>query len=207
MKFTLVKRENIAKNIDHFYFKATNFNFKAGNYVIIKIGEDQRPFTISSAPEEDLVRITIKKVGTTTEKIFDVKEGEDVEIEGPYGLSFDERFEGKDIVFICGGTGITPSLAFKSHIEKAGLNNKFKVFYSVAYEEEIIPCDAKITITREEKEGYDFGRIDEEYLKKNLSEEDLEKAIFITCGPPKFEKEIKRILSELGAKDIFNGRS
>ncbi|MFT4326561.1 MAG: hypothetical protein ACMXYK_03610 [Candidatus Woesearchaeota archaeon] len=206
--FTLEKREKVAKGIEHFYFSCPEFSYKAGNYVSLKNNAGRKPFTISSSPNESLIRITIKKVGLTTTEMFTMNPGDTIEAFGPFGLSFDERFTDKAIIFITGGTGITPSLAFHNHIMLNNLSNRLKVFYSCATADEIIPTDAEsvVTLTREEKEGYFHGRITKVFLEKHLTQEDLENSVFVVCGPVVMEKEFKQILSEMGAKDIYNGR-
>jgi ferredoxin-NADP reductase len=53
-----------------------------------------------------------------------------------------------------------------------------------------------LTLTRETKEGYKNGRINKEFLEKNIQDFSQE---FYLCGPPLFTKEIKESLQELGA--------
>ena len=51
-------------------------------------------------------------------------------------------------------------------------------------------------LTKERKQGYYFGRIDEEYLKMEIVDV---KRNFYVCGPDEFVKSINSILERMGA--------
>jgi ferredoxin-NADP reductase len=51
-------------------------------------------------------------------------------------------------------------------------------------------------LTKESKQGYYFGRIDEEYLKMEVLDA---KRNFYVCGPDEFVKSINLILERMGA--------
>ena len=73
---------------------------------IPKVGE--APISVSGKGE-GWVEFTIRKVGRLTEGIFGLGAGDLLFMRGPYGNSFPvEEFEGKDLVVICGGTGMAP---------------------------------------------------------------------------------------------------
>ena len=53
------------------------------------------------------VEFTIRKVGRLTGGVFDLKAGDTLFMRGPYGNAFPvEQFENKNLVVICGGTGM-----------------------------------------------------------------------------------------------------
>ena len=54
------------------------------------------------------------------------------------------------------------------------------------------------TLTREDKEGYNKGRIDESFLRKNI--DDFNQNFYI-CGSREFMKNIKDILKNIGIKE------
>ena len=62
------------------------------------------------------MEFTIRKVGRLTEGIFGLAPGERLFMRGPYGNAFPvEQFEGKDLVVICGGTGMAPVRTTLNH--------------------------------------------------------------------------------------------
>ncbi|WP_374439667.1 ferredoxin reductase family protein [Pseudomonas panipatensis] len=75
--------------------------------------EGQHPFSISSADQGNgEVRFSIKALGDYTQRLQDgLRVGDPVTVEGPYGC-FDFRRGGERQVWIAGGIGITPFLAW-----------------------------------------------------------------------------------------------
>ncbi len=73
---------------------------------IPKVGE--APISISGRGE-GYAEFTIRKVGRLTEGVFGLHAGEDLFLRGPYGNPWPiDRFYGKHLVVISGGTGIAP---------------------------------------------------------------------------------------------------
>lgn len=73
---------------------------------IPKIGE--APISVSGKGE-GYVEFTIRKVGRLTDGIFGLGEGDTLFMRGPYGKPFPvDQFRGKNLVVICGGTGMAP---------------------------------------------------------------------------------------------------
>jgi anaerobic sulfite reductase subunit B len=73
---------------------------------IPKVGE--APISISGKGD-GYAEFTIRKVGKLTSGVFNLREGEMLFLRGPYGKSWPvERFERKDLLVVCGGTGIAP---------------------------------------------------------------------------------------------------
>lgn len=80
---------------------------------IPKVGE--APISVSGKGP-GYVEFTIRKVGRLTEGVFGLREGDTLFMRGPYGNCFPvEDFEGKDLVVICGGTGMAPVKTLLNH--------------------------------------------------------------------------------------------
>ena len=80
---------------------------------IPKVGE--APISVSGRGE-GYVEFTIRKVGRLTDGIFGLNAGDTLFMRGPYGNAFPvEQFEGKDLVVICGGTGMAPVRTTLNH--------------------------------------------------------------------------------------------
>ncbi len=90
---------------------------RAGQFLFVRFPNsrglnESHPFTISSAPHEDVLRLTIKASGDFTRALFnDLKPGADAIIEGAHGM-FDYKTGGQKQIWIAGGIGVTPFLAF-----------------------------------------------------------------------------------------------
>lgn len=117
---------------------------RAGQFLFVRFmdqGLDElHPFTISSAPHEDVLRVTIKACGDFTRHLFaNLKAGTEAIIEGAYGM-FDYRTGGQKQVWVAGGIGVTPFLAFIRDL-KTGLDHDVDFYYTVRHREEAIFVD------------------------------------------------------------------
>jgi sulfhydrogenase subunit gamma (sulfur reductase) len=73
-------------------------------------GIGEAPISISSSPTvSDTFELCVRKVGSVTAAIHDLKVGDRVGIRGPFGNGFPvDKITGKDILFVCGGLGLAP---------------------------------------------------------------------------------------------------
>lgn len=69
------------------------------------------PFSLSAAPSDTFLRLTVKAVGASTEAIQALTPGVRVMAEGPYGAMTAKRHAGNGALLIAGGVGITPMRA------------------------------------------------------------------------------------------------
>ncbi len=81
-------------------------------YLEAKDGWHRHPFTISSAPHEDVVRVTVKALGDYTSRLSELIEpGMPAVIGGPHGRF--SHWRGTDRqVWIAGGVGVAPFLSW-----------------------------------------------------------------------------------------------
>jgi dihydroorotate dehydrogenase electron transfer subunit len=99
------KIENEARDTRSFWFPG-NLNAKPGQFVMMwlpRVG--QKPFGISYQ-EKGRFALTIKKVGNFTERLFRLKPGAKVGLQGPYGRQFSGK--GKRVALVGGGYGTAP---------------------------------------------------------------------------------------------------
>ncbi len=109
---------------------------------IPKVGE--APISVSGKGP-GYVEFTIRKVGRLTDGIFGLGEGDTLFMRGPYGNPFPiDRFKGKDLVVICGGTGMAPVKTtlnyFREHLDEISsvyLIAGFKDINAVLFTEEL----------------------------------------------------------------------
>ncbi len=106
----------------------------------IKILNESHPFTISSAPAEDVLRLTIKASGDFTRALHKtLKSGDEAIVMGAYGM-FDYKKGRPDQIWIAGGIGLTPFLAFIRDLEQ-NLKHRVEFFYTVRHPEEALFLD------------------------------------------------------------------
>ena len=118
---------------------------RAGQFLFVHFPQDRilnesHPFTISSAPHEDVLRLSIKASGDFTRYLFHhLKPGMDAVIEGAYGM-FDYRTGGREQIWLAGGIGLTPFLSFLRDMD-GSLAHDIDFFYTVRHPEEALFLD------------------------------------------------------------------
>lgn len=159
---------------------------------IPKFGE--APISVSGIGE-DTVDLTIRKVGRVTNQIFEHYEGNSLLMRGPYGNGFDiAQFQGKEVVVIAGGTGLSPVKGivdhFSQHPEDAvrtTLIAGFKSPQDVLFKEDFKDWEKTLNVIKTvdtAPEGYDglTGMVTKYIPDLPLS--DIPNTVFITVGPP-----------------------
>ncbi|MCR9172943.1 MAG: 2Fe-2S iron-sulfur cluster-binding protein [bacterium] len=172
-------------------------DFTPGQYINVSIPvngkEERRSYSICSGENEPLA-IAIKEVedGTVSKWFNQTANAEmEIAISSPEG-NFTKPNEAKNIVAIAAGSGITPIMSLSKQVEAEGGN--VRLFFGNRTEKDIIfksEIDALENtspvyfLSREEKEGYEKGRITKQVLidelKKDLSL--LRSDGFFLCGP------------------------
>ena len=120
-------------------------NHQAGQFLFVtfpgdKVLNESHPFTISSSPSEDALRLTIKASGNFTRELFSrLKAGMEAVVEGPYGM-FNYKSGGPNQIWIAGGIGVTPFLSFVRDFD-GDLSKQVDLYYTVRHPEEAIFVD------------------------------------------------------------------
>jgi len=218
MKSEIKNIERETKDTKIFTLKLENeFEFVSGQCIKLSIPEVDfsRPYSISSpGGRTDEITLTIKICGdgNFTKEVDNLKVGDFVNIEGPYGsFTFDGSTD-KNIVLIAGGSGISTLHSIMRFILDNGYKNKIKLLYStktpeeITYKKEIEELrnkrdnfDALITITNENEEWKGHkGRLTKSELDVHI--EDKESLIYI-CGPLGFVNFIIEKLKEIGINE------
>jgi len=185
---TITETKNEAKNT-----KTIKFNFPGkidpGQFFMIWIPNvDEIPMSVSFI-DEKIKGITFRKIGDATNALFNLKKGDKIGIRGPYGKGF--KLNGKNILFVGGGTGIstiTPAIeeAIKNKFSSnviLGVKTKNELFF----EERIKKLGASLFIcTDDGSKGYKgfATKLAEEFINKN------DYNSVITCGPEVMMKKL-----------------
>ena len=123
---------------------------RAGQFLFVRFPGDEtlnesHPFTISSAPHEDVLRLTIKASGDFTRYLLEhLQPGMDAVIEGAYGM-FDYKTGRPKQIWIAGGIGLTPFLSFVRDMQ-GNLAHDVHLFYTVRHPDEALFVDEILTI-------------------------------------------------------------
>ncbi len=166
--------------------------------------EEKRPFTFTCLADDAYLEFTIKRYPDhhgVTDLLHQLEAGDELILHDVWGAI---EYKGPG-VFIAGGAGITPFLAILRQLRRAGETKGNLLYFAnkkaedVIVEEElrgILGDDAHFILSREEKEGYEQGHIDGDFLKKHIRNF---KQPFYVCGPDKMIADVNGVLTGLGA--------
>jgi predicted ferric reductase len=118
---------------------------RAGQFLFVRFPgtgslDESHPFTISSAPQEDVLRVTVKASGDFTRRLFErLQPDMDAVVEGAYGM-FDYKTGGQKQIWIAGGIGLTPFLSFIRDMD-GNLAHDVDFYYTVRHPEEALFVD------------------------------------------------------------------
>lgn len=185
--------------------KPAKYSFSSGQFSMIGINHStlkiKKPFTIASSENDENLEFIIKGYFDSdgvTKKLHDLNIGDELIVKGNMG-KFSYKGPG---TFIAAGTGIAP---FISMLKNKGERGNSLIFSNKTEEEIILKEDLKemfdactFTLTQENIEGYERGRINEKMLKDKISNFDQK---FYICGPFKFVRETVETLKKLGANE------
>ncbi len=192
--------------------------FRPGQYINV-FGEVQgvrtpRPYSISSPPGKPYYDITVrrKKGGFFSSWLLDgVKEGDALESTGPSGSFYHEPLsDGADLVFLAGGSGITPFASMMREAAEKKLPLKIHLLYGsrspgdIIFREELaklaadnegIEADFIISEPTRDWDGL-CGFIDADMISNLLGQ--VQGRAFYICGPAEMYPFCEGELAALG---------
>ncbi|MFA6907571.1 MAG: FAD-dependent oxidoreductase [Candidatus Micrarchaeia archaeon] len=230
----IARIEEVTESVRIFHMDGEAQPFKPGNFFLIRLRMEDgkkmfRPFSAASHPSEGSLRFCIKKntnsslaaegapassapmkkSGMFTRRMWSLRAGDIVEIDGPYGIfTLDGNDEAR--VFIAGGTGIAPlrSMVLQTIIEEkpSCLFHSASTQSGLAYAEEMALLESKNpsfrcihAVTRQvmppEWEGI-RGRITVDAIAQRLGT--LAGKTFYLCGPKEMVEALVHGLAGAG---------
>lgn len=144
LKWKIVKTESETPRVKNFYLVADNPekpSYRAGQYLTVKLS-DQGPYegkaySISSAPHEQYVRLSIKQIGNFSEALQNFVVGDLLKTTRPYGFFYPDPNDVNPLVFVVGGIGITPCLSIIKDLAQKGDGRAIHLHYSNQTEADI----------------------------------------------------------------------
>jgi phytoene dehydrogenase-like protein/ferredoxin-NADP reductase len=196
--------------------------FRAGQYINIFVEaggvKTSRPYSISSAPGKPYYDITVRRKagGFVSSYLLDeLKVGQVLESTGPSGGFYHEPLtDGSDLVFLAGGSGVTPFISIMREAVERGLSLRIHLLYGsrepgdiifrkelaqMGAENEGIDVDFIISEPSDEWGGL-CGFIDADMIRSTLGP--VEEKTFYICGPAEMYPFCENALAVLGVPDI-----
>src|ERR687896_44358 len=160
------------------------------------------PFSITSAPNEPRLRITVKAVGDYTRALRTLEPGAAAVVEEPYGSFSSGELPSERQIWIAGGIGVTPFLSMARGLD--GDAPAVDFYYCVEHEPEAHFVDEIRSIARE-REDFRVAVVPRDRVGFLTAErlaaenEDLASADVLIYGPPAM---IESLRSQLKARGV-----
>lgn len=197
--------------------KDKRMNFEPGEFVFVSfknnewIKSEHHPFSISSSPSKEFLRISYKDLGDYTNSLRHAKPGDRVDVYGPYGEFTSYVFSPyKKQIWIAGGIGVTPFLSMLEY-EVQNSDKKDIHFYYCGRESSDFVYDQEIKTTiSKADDNIEYrkfsskvdGRLTAHKLLDDIG--DVSEYLVLICGPTKMMKSLRKQLISIGIdKDLI----
>ena len=159
-----------------------------GQFAMVWIpGVNELPMSVMISEEQGKAAFTVRKHGAASTGLFNLKEGDQLGIRGPYGNSFDLR-NGK-LLFVGGGTGLVPMMRLITFIKPQddvtlliGAKNKEEVFFENLANDLLKNNPHKVIVTTDDGSYGEKGFVTD--LVEKLVKNEKFDGVY-TCGPEK----------------------
>ena len=198
---------------------SAGLKYNPGQFMMLSLpGYGEAPFTFASTPAVNgRFQVTVKKLGSLTAALHNLREKDVIGVRGPYGNSFPlDKIKNKDLLFIAGGIGMAPLRSLIQYVFKNRKNyGKVEIVYGsrspreVVYKDEIISwrdnpdTDIHLTVdTPDETWGGPCGVVCVLFPKVRLNPKT---SVAILCGPPIMIRSAINDILKLGfsGSDIY----
>ncbi|CAG5124174.1 unnamed protein product [Candidula unifasciata] len=138
----IIKAQNLPSDVTMIEFKRPpRFEYKSGQWVRIAClaqGKDEyHPFTLTSAPHEDTLKLHIRALGPWTWNLRHIVDNVNMKntkdypklyLDGPYGAGQQDWYQYDVSVLVGAGIGVTPYASIlKDFVHMASINMRYKV--------------------------------------------------------------------------------
>ncbi len=200
---------------------------KLWSYKVSTVDTVTRAYSVANKPGNDrIIRLNVRialppqnnrtiSPGIVSSWLFSLKPGDEVEVNGPYGLFFVEPSD-KEAIFVGGGVGMAPLYAqIMDLLKTKHSQRKISYWYGARSKRELYYADEFDQIQAEHENfswnvalsepelkddwqghiGFIHSVLYEDYLESHPTPEDCE---YYLCGPPMMIKGVLAMLDNIG---------
>ncbi len=207
LEYKIVDLSDKGFGITEILLQAVNdkLHFQAGQFAFFSFPsiskKEQHPFTISSQPDEDYLRITVKGLGDYTQDLRSkLQIGDSAWVEGPYGHFSHSHIDEKQQVWIAGGIGITPYLSLAKDLRE----EQVRLYWCVNSAEEAV-YEAELKGIAAENPNFNYtiwASSERGYLTvEKMALSGYTDQAYLICGPESLKKSLFTQLKGKGVKN------
>jgi len=191
-------------------------SFMPGQFAQVSLfGVGEFPLSLPPSPTESKVFFTVRKVGTATAAMHELRPGDKFAVRGPYGNGFPMKdYHGQNLIFVAGGIGLIPLRSCivyaLDHREKYG---QIKIFYGARTPRDFMYVEllrqwersqgfeCYLTVDRADESWRGHSGVVGSLFKKPGVELPVENTTVFVCGPPVMFRFVLQDLKGLGFQD------
>lgn len=193
------------------------FEFEAGQFVWLTTSAKpwlrlEHPFSIASSPSDPhTLRFIIRELGDFTAGLGELRPGQRVLVDGPFGVFTLAGRRASGLALIAGGAGIGPILGIVRSLREQRESRPIRLIYGNrsaaqlvaqpelrAVQEELADFMQIITLEQPDPTAAHVGRIDRTVIDSVLPRERCKDWLVFVCGPPVMVQAAVRSLRAAG---------
>lgn len=185
--------------------------FRPGQFAEVSLfGTGEFPTSLPPSPTEDETFFTVRKVGSCTNALHELKPGDKFAVRGPYGNGFPmQEYYGKNLVFVAGGIGLIPLRSVIVYaLQNRDKYQRIQIFHGAKTSTELMyvsnltawgktsGVECYLTVDRADENWAGNVGVVGSLFKKPGVHVPVENTVAFVCGPPiMFRFVIKDLLA------------
>lgn len=190
--------------------------FRPGQFAQVSIfGVGEFPASLPPSPTEEETFFTIRRVGSCTEALHELRPGDRFGVRGPYGNGFPmEAYRGRNLLFVAGGIGLIPLRSCivyaMAHREQYG---RIQIFYGARTPKDLMylpdlkrweqaaGIECYLTVDRADPSWEGHVGVVGSLFRKPGVDLAVDNTTAFVCGPPVMFRFVIQDLKGLGFED------
>jgi predicted ferric reductase len=159
------------------------------------------PFSLSALPTEHSLRLTVKALGSGSQRIQTVPVGTRLIAEGPYGALTAQRRTRRNVRLIAGGVGITPMRALFESLPVSADQDLTLLYRATTHADIVFRTELEALASHRRAPliyllGGDRNLLSPQSLRRLVP--DLTDRDIYLCGPPRMAQAVRESLAAIG---------
>ncbi len=191
-------------------------SFMPGQFAQVSLfGVGEFPLSLPPSPTESKVFFTVRKVGTATAAMHEMKPGEKFAVRGPYGNGFPmQDYRRQNLIFVAGGIGLIPLRSCIVYaLDHRDEYEQIKIFYGARTPRDLMYVEllrrweksqgfeCYLTVDKPDESWKGHSGVVGSLFKKPGVELPVENTTVFVCGPPVMFRFVLQDLKGLGFQD------
>jgi NAD(P)H-flavin reductase len=190
--------------------------FLPGQFAQVSVfGAGEFPASLPPSPTEDELFFTVRRVGSVTAALHQLRPGDKFGVRGPYGNGFPmSQYFGQNLLFVAGGIGLIPLRSCLNYaLDNRHRYGKIQLFYGARGLKDLMYLGALrewemargfecyLTVDRADDQWTGHVGVVGSLFRKPGVTVPVENTTAFVCGPPIMFRFVIRDLKEMGFQD------